>query len=154
MFIFADMNYIWYENRYTASLQLLLSQTLSSSTNEKNTWNEWLFVAVHAIKSLWLHLTLCDPMDYSQVPLPMGFPRQEFWSGMPCPPPWDLPDSEIKSSLLHSQVGSLPLVPPGKHKWRLLGPKCCFYIKMPLSLWGWGSSSGQDLSNPEFLSSY
>ena len=28
------------------------------------------------------HLTLCDPMDYSsQVPLSMGFSRQEYWSG-------------------------------------------------------------------------
>ena len=27
-----------------------------------------------------------------QAPLSMGFPRQEYWSGLPCPPPWDLPD--------------------------------------------------------------
>ena len=74
---------------------------------------------MHAIKSLRLCLTLCNPMDYSQVPLPMGFSRQEFWSGMPCTPPRDLPDSEIKSSLirlLHWEVGSLPLVPPGKQQ--------------------------------------
>ena len=24
--------------------------------------------------------------------LSMGFSRQECWSGLPCPPPWDLPD--------------------------------------------------------------
>ena len=36
-------------------------------------------------------LTLCDPMDYSlQAPLSMGFFRQEYWSGLPCPPPGDL----------------------------------------------------------------
>ena len=28
-----------------------------------------------------------------QVPLPMGFSRQEYWSGWPCPSPGDLPDS-------------------------------------------------------------
>ena len=26
-----------------------------------------------------------------QAPLPMGFPRQKYWSGLPCPSP-DLPD--------------------------------------------------------------
>ena len=40
-------------------------------------------------------LTLCDPMDCShQVPLPMGFPRQEHWSGLPFPFPGDLPAPE------------------------------------------------------------
>ena len=29
-----------------------------------------------------------------QAPLPMGFPRQEYWSGLPFPPPGDLPDPE------------------------------------------------------------
>ena len=28
-----------------------------------------------------------------QAPLSMGFPRQEYWSGLPFPPPGDLPDS-------------------------------------------------------------
>ena len=27
-----------------------------------------------------------------QAPLPMGLSRQEYWSGLPCPPPRDLPD--------------------------------------------------------------
>ena len=31
-----------------------------------------------------------------QAPLSMGFPRQEYWSGLPCPPPGDLPDPGIK----------------------------------------------------------
>ena len=26
-----------------------------------------------------------------RAPLSMGFPRQEYWSGLPCPPPEDLP---------------------------------------------------------------
>ena len=28
--------------------------------------------------------------------LSVGFPRQEYWSGLPFPPPGDLPDSGIK----------------------------------------------------------
>ena len=31
-----------------------------------------------------------------QAPLSMGFSRQEFWSGLPFPPPGDLPDPGIK----------------------------------------------------------
>ena len=31
-----------------------------------------------------------------QAPLFMGFPRQEYWNGLPCPPPGDLPDPGIK----------------------------------------------------------
>ena len=26
-----------------------------------------------------------------QAPLSMGFSRQEYWNGLPCPPPGDLP---------------------------------------------------------------
>ena len=52
-----------------------------------------------------------------QAPLSMGFSRQEQWTGLLCPPPGDLPNAEIEPmslSLLHWQVGSLPLAPPGK----------------------------------------
>ena len=30
-----------------------------------------------------------------QAPLSAGFSRQEYWSGLPCPPPGNLPNSEI-----------------------------------------------------------
>ena len=32
----------------------------------------------------------------SQAPLSMGFSKQEHWSGLPCPPPGDLPDPEME----------------------------------------------------------
>ena len=31
-----------------------------------------------------------------QAPLSMGFSKQEYWSGLPCPPPGDLPDPGIE----------------------------------------------------------
>ena len=45
-----------------------------------------------------LCLTLCDPMDgiACQAPLSVGFPRHEHWSGLPFPPPGDLPDPGIE----------------------------------------------------------
>ena len=49
-------------------------------------------------------LTLCDPLDYiaHQVPLSMEFSRQEYWSGLPCPSPGDLPDPGIELASLAS----------------------------------------------------
>ena len=52
-----------------------------------------------------------------QVPLSMGFPRQEHWCGWPCLPPGDLPDSGIQLCLIMFPAlagDSLPLAPPGK----------------------------------------
>ena len=37
-----------------------------------------------------------------QAPLSMGFSRQEYWSGLPFPPPGDLPDLGVKSASLKS----------------------------------------------------
>ena len=48
----------------------------------------------------------------------MEFSWQEYWSGLPCPPPRDLPNLGIRLKvslyLLHRQAGSLPLVTTGK----------------------------------------
>ena len=52
-----------------------------------------------------------------QAPLSMGFSRQEYWSGLPFPPPVDPldpgiePVSPVTPTL---QTDSLPLEPPGK----------------------------------------
>ena len=47
-------------------------------------------------------LTLWGLMDYSPPAFscPWGFSRQEYWSGLPCPPPGDLPNPGIKPRLL------------------------------------------------------
>ena len=37
-----------------------------------------------------------------QAPLPMGFSRQEYWSGLPFPPQGDLPNPGIKPTSLAS----------------------------------------------------
>ena len=57
----------------------------------------------------WMHAKslqsclICNPMAVAcQAPLSMGFSWQEYWSGLPCPPPRDLPDSGIKSTSLSS----------------------------------------------------
>ena len=60
-------------------------------------------------------LTLWDPMDCS---LPgssiMGFPRQEYWNGLPFPSPGNLPNPGIEPESPTLQADALPSELPGK----------------------------------------
>ena len=63
-------------------------------------------------------LTLVTPWTVAcQAPLSMGFSRQEYWSGLPCPSPEDLPDlgTEPRSPTL--EADSLLTEPIGKPQW-------------------------------------
>ena len=53
---------------------------------------------MYVVVSLLSHALLCcDPMDCSPpAPLSVGFPRQEYWSELLFPSPWDLPLPGIK----------------------------------------------------------
>ena len=65
-----------------------------------------------------LYLTLCDPWTVAhQALLSMGFSRQEYWSGLLCPPLGDLPNPGIKPMSPVSpalQADSLLIEPSGK----------------------------------------
>ena len=63
-----------------------------------------------------------------QAPLSMGFSRQVYWSGLPGSSPGDLLNPYL-SHFMHWQVGSLPLVPPGKSMLHLISGKIDFSIK-------------------------
>ena len=59
---------------------------------------------------IWLFATLWTPLS-------MGFSRQEYWSGLPCPPPGDLPNPGIEPASLVDpvlQVDFLLTEPHGK----------------------------------------
>ena len=61
----------------------------------------WFLSSHHQVhghaKSLQSGPTLCEPWTVAhQVPLSMGFSRQEYWSGLPCFPPGDLADPRIQ----------------------------------------------------------
>ena len=53
---------------------------------------------------VWLFATLWFAV--CQAPLSMGFSRQEYWSGLPCPPPGDLPDPGIELVSLTSALAA------------------------------------------------
>ena len=50
----------------------------------------------------------------SRLFCPQGFSRQEYWSGLPCPPPGYLPNPGIKPRYLALQADSLLSEPAGK----------------------------------------
>ena len=89
------------------------------------------FSCVHLFAMLWT--IAC------QASLSMGFFRWEYWSGLPCPPPGDLPDPRIKLRdllhLLHWQVDSLPLVWPGKPSRRWWVSFWVCWNKMVVGYW-------------------
>ena len=78
----------------------------------------------HSLFSCWTTSCCCSVMMDSlqpqtvahQAPLSMGFSRQEYWSGLPCPPPRDLPSPGIEPPSLMSPLlrgDSLPLIHQG-----------------------------------------
>ena len=60
-----------------------------------------------------------------QASLSMGFPRQDYWSGLPFPFPGDLPNPGIKPVSPALQVDSLPL----RHQ-KAQQCYCNYFLKM------------------------
>ena len=72
-------------------------------------------VLFQSFRRVWLFAT---PWTVAlQAPLSMGVSRHEYWSGLPCPPPGDLPNPGIEPMSLVSPAlagGFFTTVPPGK----------------------------------------
>ena len=61
------------------------------------------------------YLTLVTPLTVAcQAPLSMGFPRQQYWVGLPFPSPGDLPNPGIKPGSPALEADALTCEPPGK----------------------------------------
>ena len=104
-----------YYNNFTCCWE---DRVLSKSTQLLQIW-----CAVCLVTQLCL--TLCDPMDYS----PPGSsvhgdsPGKNYWSGLPCPSPGDLPNPGIEPMSPALQADSLPSEPPGKPTNMMILPK-------------------------------
>ena len=83
-----------------------LQSHLSTSSQSTRLGSLCIIAASHyfthtCARSLQLCPTLCDPMNLvCQAPLLTGFSRHEYWSGLPCPPPGDLPHPGIEPAFL------------------------------------------------------
>ena len=67
----------------------------------------------HSLNHVLLFVTLWTVAH--QVPLSMGFPRQEYWRGLPIPSPGDFPNPRIEPGSLALWVDDLPSEPAGNH---------------------------------------
>ena len=89
---------------------LLLAHNLVCFFKTLNFWHTCVlscFSCVQLFATPWT--------EVHQAPLSMGFSRQEYWSGLPSPPPGDLPDPGIEPVFPASQVNSLPTKLLWKH---------------------------------------
>ena len=77
-----------------------------------------------------LGFILCDPWTAAcQASLSMEFSRQEYWSGLPLPPPRDLPNPGMEIVSCTSCVAGrfFTAEPPGKHSLLLYIYLCCVF---------------------------
>ena len=72
-----------------------------------DSWLAHPLMCEYMLSCVWLFETLFTVA--LQAPLSLGFCRQEYWSGLPFPPPGDLPDPGVESTSPTWQVDSLPL---------------------------------------------
>ena len=95
----------WATVSRVAQSQTQLKRLSSSSSSSIYIYTHIYIYIFYAAKLLQSSLTLRDQRAVAhQAPLSMGFFRQEHWSGLPCPPPEDLPDPHL-FHLLHWQAG-------------------------------------------------
>ena len=97
------------------SLQKVFPKDLKrdNQTNSSSKYHACVCVLTH----FPLFATLCTVAP--QAPLSMGFSRQEYSSGLPRPPPRDLPEPRIQPAspvAPASQADSLPLSHQGSPK--------------------------------------
>ena len=75
-------------------------------------------------------------VSWTAAPLSMGFSRQEYRSGLPCPPPGNLPDLGIIPASYVSCIGRQVLYhkchqvksPLNRTEWALLPRNGCYYV--------------------------
>ena len=88
------------------------SKQLLHKSSLKNVIPDWVTVTALVLFS---HYVVSDSFMTApwtaarHVPLSIGFSRQEYWSGLPCPPPGHLPKPETEPKCPAGQVDSLPL---------------------------------------------
>ena len=79
--------------------------------------NNICFVVVQSLSRVGLFAT---PWTVAhQASLSMGFPRQEYWSGLPFPSPGDLPDPGVKLASPEWAGGFFTTESPGKLSMRI-----------------------------------
>ena len=101
--------------------------------NSKKTGGNYTYECARVLSYIYMCVLVCSVVSDSatpwtvahQAPPSAEFFRQEFWSGLPFPPPGDLPGPGIKPVTLSSPASAsrfFTATPPGKP---------CRYMQMP-----------------------
>ena len=106
---------------WISPLKGLVATTLTSRSSEPVCRGPWTlrFLAVRSCEPHVLCATLCPTLatpwtTACQAFLSMGFPRQEYWSGLPFPSPGHLPHPGVKPRSPTVQADALLSELPGK----------------------------------------
>ena len=90
-----DNNWGWRAQGRGSNQSLsLLPIIIIDQSKSRHVYMPSCFSGVQLFVTLWIRAY--------QAPLSMGFSRQNYWSGLPCPPPGGLPDWGIKPAALMS----------------------------------------------------
>ena len=87
-----------------------------------------------------------------QAPLSMGFSRQEFWSGLPCPPPGDLSDPgiELRSPALADRFFTAePSGKPLASVEIIVSESCGSFQRIIKRVYGWATPATITLLHPD-----
>ena len=96
----------------SAFFQFMPLTTVNAHHNQRKFKHDMLCLVIQLCPTFW------DPMDYkpSRLLCPWIFSTWEYWSGLPCPPPGDLPNPRIEPRSPALQADSLPSEPQGSSK--------------------------------------
>ena len=103
----------------------LPTSTGSAFLKKQESSGKYLLLLYWLCQSLWLRKVKVKLLSHAQLlatpwtvvyqtPPSMGFSRQEYWSGLPFPPPQDLPNPDIEPRSPALQADALPSEPPRK----------------------------------------
>ena len=117
----------WKNGRTDREEPLAISTTTSFKLNKQTTKNSLLWdVVVWLLSHVWLLVT---PRTIArQAPLSMGFPRQEYWSGLPFSSPGDLPFFSFSRDWTHIFCISRQIVYHWATREALLWDCCCWSV--------------------------
>ena len=73
-----------------------VSKTINIALTSKHLFKELLLNVLCAWSRRHVQLSAVPRTEVRQAPLSLQLPRQEYWSGLPFPPPRDLPDPRIE----------------------------------------------------------
>ena len=99
---------------------------------------EQLILYVCAVLSHSVVSNTLGPHGLGRLLCPWGSSRQEYWSGLPCPPPWDPTNLGIEPRSTTLWVDSLPSEPPGKPKNTRVGSLSLLQGIFPTQESSWG----------------